>query len=240
MRRPMAGVAMILALTACQNAAPPPAASVAAPAVAPAVQAREAAARSDWRAAAPLFREAIAQAPGEIALHYELAVVATHVDDREEATREFRWVVVNASPDSQEYRLAKAWLDDASQPESTTTTTSSTKATPVLHVERAGDANLYGGVVWSSEPNGPHSTRRMQIHLYGVPNTATKEQRYTVRTDDEGRFEFKNIVAGPYKLTNRVAGKPTWRVRVDVEAGRDTGFDLHPGNSINVRDDFPE
>jgi hypothetical protein len=80
----------------------------------------------------------------------------------------------------------------------------------------------------------------MQLHLYGVANTATKDQRYSVRTDEEGRYEFKRIVAGPYKLTNRVAGRPNWRVRVEVESGRDTAFDLHPGNSMNVRDDFPE
>ena len=239
MRRTLAGAAMILALTACQSPVPPPAAPVAAPVVAPAVQAREAAARSDWRAAAALFRDAIAQAPGEVLLHYELAVVATHLDDREEATREFRWVVANASPESQEHRLAKAWLADT-EPATTATTSDTAKTSPTLHVERAGDADLYGRVAWSSEPNGPASTRRMQVHLSGLAETSTKEQRYTVRTDDEGRYEFKRIVAGPYKMTDRVAGKPTWRVRVEVQAGRDTSFDLHPGNSLGVRDDFPE
>jgi hypothetical protein len=240
--RPLAGAALVLALTACQNPAPPPpAASAPEPPVAAAVRAREAAARSDWTAAAPLFRQAIAEAPGDLALHYGLAVAATYLENREEATREFRWVLANAAPESEEYRLARTWLADSA----TTATPAGTSGTPpaplnIPHVERTGDAGLYGRVTWSAEPNGPPSTRRMQVHLYGIANSATKEQRYTVRTDDEGRFEFKRIVAGPYKLTNRVAGKPTWRVRVEVEPGRDTAFDLYPGNSTNVRDDFPE
>jgi hypothetical protein len=80
----------------------------------------------------------------------------------------------------------------------------------------------------------------MQLHLTGIPGTSSKEQRYTIRTDDEGRYEFKRIVAGPYKVTDRVAGTPTWRLRVEVEPGRDTAFDLSPTNSISVRDDFPD
>ena len=246
MFRPLAGGALILAVAACQSPAPSPPPAATTQVVAPAAErAREAAARSDWKAAAPLYREALATAAADVALHYGLAVAATHLDDPDEAKREFRWIVANASPDSQEYRLARAWLAEAT---GTTTGTASTSATgtttsrsaTTATVERSGDAGLYGRVIWASEPNGPPTTQRMQVHLYGVANTVTKDQRYTARTDEEGRYEFKRIVAGPYKLTNRVAGRPNWRVRVEVESGRDTAFDLHPGNSTNVRDDFPE
>lgn len=235
-----------MALAACNNSpAPPPTAAPATAVSSPAVRAREATRRSDWKAAAPLFREALAAAPNDLSLHYELAVVATYLEDRDEATREFRWVLANASPDSMEYRAAQSWLADAGSPAATSPTPAATAAAatgtqPVLHVERAGDAGLYGRVTWSSEPGGPHSTRRMQVHLTGLPNSPTTDQRYTVRTDEEGRYEFKRIVGGAYKLSNRVAGKPTWRLRVDLEAGRDTALDLDPGNSITVRDDFPD
>ena len=247
MSRPLAGGALLLAVAACQNPAPSPPTAATTQVVAPAaVRAREAAARADWKAAAPLYREAITAAAADVALHYGLAVAATHLDDRDEAQREFRWVVANASPDSQEYRMARAWLAEtvgatttsAAPASATGATTSGSRAT--AQVERFGDAGLYGRVIWSSEPNGPPTTQRMQLHLYGVANTVTKDQRYTVRTDEEGRYEFKRIVPGPYKLTNRVAGNPNWRVRVEIESGRDTAFDLHPGNSTNVRDDFPE
>jgi hypothetical protein len=235
-----------LAVAACQNPAPPQPAATTQVVASAADRAREAVAKSDWKAAALLYREALATAPADVALHYGLAVAASHLDEREEARREFRWVVANASPDSQEYRVAKAWLAEAMG--TTTTGTASTSATgtttsrsaTTASVERSGDSGLYGRVIWASEPNGPPTTQRMQLHLYGVANTATKDQRYSVRTDEEGRYEFKRIVAGPYKLTNRVAGRPNWRVRVEVESGRDTAFDLHPGNSMNVRDDFPE
>jgi hypothetical protein len=239
--RPLAGGALLLAVAACQNPAPAPPATSAPAVVTPAAtRAREAAARSDWKTAAPLYREAIATAPQDVTLHYELAVAATYIEDREEAQREFRWVVANAPSESEEYRLAKSYLAEAAPTTGSGTAAATTPPPRIAHVERAGDAGLYGRVTWSTDPNGPPTTRRMQVHLYGLANSVTRDQRYTVRTDDDGRFEFKRIVAGPYKLTNRVAGKPNWRVRVEVESGRDTAFDLHPGNSTNVRDDFPE
>ncbi|MBI2202413.1 MAG: carboxypeptidase regulatory-like domain-containing protein [Candidatus Rokubacteria bacterium] len=154
-------------------------------------------------------------------------------------------MLANAAPESMEYRAAKSWLADAWSPATSGSPPAAgaggaTAPPTIKHVERTGDAGLYGRVAWSSEPGGPPSIKRMQVHLTGVPDTPTTDQRYTVRTDEEGRYEFKRIVGGPYKLSNRVAGKPTWRLRVEVEAGRDTALDLTPGNSITVRDDFPE
>lgn len=240
----LAGCVLLLAFAGCKN--PPaqaPTASSPSPGTSVAERARQAVARQDWPAAAPLLRDAIAAAPGDLSLHYDLAVTASYLDDRAEATREFRWVLANAAPDSAEYRMAKSWLAEpgaASSSGAAGAATETPAPKPVLHVERTGDAGLYGQVMWSSEPGGPVSTKRMQVHLTGLPNSPTKDQRYTVRTDEDGRYEFKRIVGGPYKLTNRVAGKPTWRLRVQVEPGRDTAFDLGPGNSIAARDDFPE
>jgi hypothetical protein len=239
-RRRLAGLLLALALAACQGGPtePRPASEAQADTAA---RARQAIARRDWNAAAPLLREAVGARPADVSLHYDLAVAASYLDLRDEAIREFRWVVANAQRDSQEYKAAKSWLAEAdgggtrstaapSAPSADTSTT--------LHVERVGDAGLYGRVTWSTEPGGPASTKRMQIHLTGLPGTSAKEQRYTVRTDDEGRYQFKKIVAGPYKLSDRVAGQPVWRLKVQVEAGRESAFDLHPGNSVTTRDDF--
>jgi hypothetical protein len=41
-------------------------------------------------------------------------------------------------------------------------------------------------------------------------------------------------------LTNRVAGQPIWRLRVELKPGEEKQLDLDPGNSIAVRDDFPQ
>ena len=61
-----------------------------------------------------------------------------------------------------------------------------------------------------------------------------------VRTDQDGRYVFTKIPPGAYKLTNTVAGPPLWRLRVTIDPGRETTLDLNNGNSLTVRDDFPQ
>lgn len=243
----VAGV-LAAALVACQS--PPPASSPA-PVADAATRAREAVQRQQWTVAAPLLREAIGAKPADVSLHYDLAVAATYLEAREEAIREFRWVLANAEPSSQEYKAARSWLAEAGLLGGAPAAASAAGAEQapgsrtadrpaVLHVDRTGDAGLYGRVTWGNESGGPHSTKRMQVHLWGVPDTRTRDQRYTIRSDEEGRYEFKRIVPGAYRLSDRVAGKPSWRLRVNLEPGSDTLLDLNPGNSINVRDDFPD
>ncbi len=82
--------------------------------------------------------------------------------------------------------------------------------------------------------------KRMQLFLVGQPNSPTKLEHYTLRTDEEGNFKFPNVVPGPYKLTNRVAGRPTWRLRVDLKSSEVKVLELTPDNSVDSRDDFPE
>jgi hypothetical protein len=40
-------------------------------------------------------------------------------------------------------------------------------------------------------------------------------------------------------LTNRLAGQPIWRLRVELKPAEEKQLDLNPGNSVTVRDDFP-
>jgi hypothetical protein len=40
-------------------------------------------------------------------------------------------------------------------------------------------------------------------------------------------------------LTNRIAGEPTWRLRVQLEPGQVATLDLGESNNAKVRDDFP-
>lgn len=49
-----------------------------------------------------------------------------------------------------------------------------------------------------------------------------------------------DLLAGSYKLTNRIAGQPIWRLRVEFKPGEQKTLDLTPANSIAARDDFPE
>jgi len=82
--------------------------------------------------------------------------------------------------------------------------------------------------------------RRLQLFLVGQPDSPTKEERYNLRTDEDGSFTFPNVVPGPYMITNRVAGQPIWRLRVELKPTEEKQLDLTPDNSVAARDDFPE
>jgi hypothetical protein len=72
-----------------------------------------------------------------------------------------------------------------------------------------------------------------------VPKSPNETLQWVLRTDDSGRFAFERIPAGTYMLTNKVAGEPTWRLRVTLAPGETTTVDLSETNSAKIRDDFP-
>lgn len=218
-------------LLGCGSPAPEP------PAVDVRAEAIKAFERSDWVLAARLLREAIVHQPASVTLHYYLAISATHLQLRDEAVREFQWVLTNAPAGSAESVAAKEWLTAAgvlSGP-----ATAAAPAEPAADTSAGPVGGVRGQVVWT-DAEDPVSVSRLQIFLRGLPNTPTAEQYYVLRTQNDGRFEFKNVMPGTYKLTNRVAGKPHWRLRVDIAAGEPMTMDLNPQNSLRARDDFPE
>jgi Tfp pilus assembly protein FimT len=81
---------------------------------------------------------------------------------------------------------------------------------------------------------------KLQLFLVGQPDSPTQRERYNLRTDEHGNFKFPDVVPGPYKLTNRVAGQPTWRLRVELKASEVKVLELTPANSVAALDDFPE
>jgi hypothetical protein len=62
--------------------------------------------------------------------------------------------------------------------------------------------------------------------------------RYHLRTDEDGRYRFANVAPGIYKLSDRITGPPTWRLRVEAKPGQVVFLDLSADNSTKVRDDF--
>ncbi len=88
-------------------------------------------------------------------------------------------------------------------------------------------------VTWGQQPQA-----RLQLFLRGLRGTTTKDLQYMLRSDREGRYGFKNVVPGPYMLTDAVAGSPKWRLRVEAKPGEDLALDLTPENAASVRDDF--
>jgi len=101
--------------------------------------------------------------------------------------------------------------------------------------ETPGDSGVEGQVLWADG----RPTARQQIFLKGAPKSPNQTLQWVMRTDDNGHFAFKRIPAGTYMLTNKIAGAPTWRLRVTLAPGQTTTLDLSEANSAKVRDDFP-
>jgi len=228
--RRLAGIAALaLVLSACQGPAPTP---PAAPGPTLSSQAAEALDRGDYAAAADLFRKALAGSPESVALHYGLGVAASHLNLRSEAIAEFKWVVSRGAKGSPEVEGARRWLAGAG---ALSTAESADTAAPEARTE-PGQASLEGQMVM---PEGGGSNQRRMLVLYGLPNTATKEERHQVRTDDSGRFRFPNLPPGPYVLTDAVSGPRNWRLRVELQPSQAATLDLTPANHVKVKDDFP-
>jgi len=226
----------VVALTACGS---PPAASKAEHDIA--ADAMKAFDKADWALAGRLLREAVVTQPTSLRLHYSLAVTDTHLQLQDEAIREFRWVLAN-HPGTPEAEAARNWLLAAGALPSGGDATASSGSDPANQAAKdpdLGDSTVRGQVTWNDGPP-PIKLTRLQLFLKGLKDTPTKDVHLVLRTDEEGRFEFKRVPAGTYKLTNRIAGEPLWRVRVEVPAGQQTSVELTPQNSLRVRDDFPD
>jgi tetratricopeptide repeat protein len=224
-------VGAVVGLAGCQNAPPPPASSNAL-SVDHAAEARKAFAARDWATAAQHFRAAIAVDPGSLSLHHGLATCASWLGLTDEAKVEFNWVLAHAPAGSVEAQLAREWLASLDNEEETTTAAKPADS-------NAGDAGLQGLVTWEGPGHPLGIAPRTAIDLRGLPNSPTKGLSYYKRADKEGRYQFKRIVAGPYRLTGLVAGNPQWNLRIEVKSGENLEFDLSPGNSTASRNDFP-
>jgi hypothetical protein len=226
-----AAIVLALVLAGCQTPTrtPAPTTTVSATVtVGPGQQARDAFERRDWAAAAGSLPAALAADPDNVAVHHAAAVTATHLDAREDAIREFRWILGRTPAGSPYHQTARTWLQEAGiLPAPREAESRPPTATP--------SGTLYGRVLWGE----PGERAGLQLHLIGLPGTSTQDHRYSVRTDDDGRFEFAGIEAGTYKLSDRIAGDPSWRLRIGVEPGRDLSLDLSGDNRLPQRDDFP-
>jgi hypothetical protein len=150
---------------------------------------------------------------------------------KDEAIREFRWVVERGAKGSAEVLAALKWLAGAG------VLTVQEAAPPAVDEQRAEahTASLAGRMTLADRP----AQRRMVI-LYGLPDSPAKGERYQTRTDEGGSFRFPRVAPGAYMVTDAVAGPRNWKLRVQLQAGQATTLDLGSGNTTSLRDDFPD
>jgi hypothetical protein len=203
----------------------------------PAVLAARALAAGRYTDAALLYREALGEASGKMELHYGLAVASSYLDRRDDAIREFRWVVQYGSPKAAEVEASRQWLIRAG---ALPPAAYAVNPTGPEKERAAGNASLEGRAVFAEGGQTPQPMPRQQLFLVGQPNSPTQRERYNLRTDERGNFKFPDVVPGPYKLTDRVAGQPIWRLRVEFKASEVKVLELTPANSTASLDEFPE
>lgn len=221
-----------LFLAACNASQPAPPPKTQATDATSAVEALQA---GNYQRAAELYHRALAAEPGSVGLHYGLAVAVSYLELKDETAREFRWVLDQAPPASEEAGVARNWLVNAGllpRPSA---------LSPAV-AEQLGDeeASLEGHAVFSEDGKTPKPMRRLQLFLVGQKGSPTNDERHNLRTDEDGRFRFPRVLAGSYKLTNRIAGQPIWRLRVELKPAEEKQLELTPANSLATRDDFPE
>jgi tetratricopeptide (TPR) repeat protein len=183
-----------------------------------------------------LYRQALAEAPGKVSLHYGLGVASSHLDRRDDAVREFRWVVQYGPQTAPEVAAARQWLVRAGAlPSASLDTPAPSRST---EERQAGNASLEGRATFAEAGQAPKPMARLQLFM--VPESPTQKEYYNLRTDGEGNFKFPNVIPGRYKLIDRVAGQPIWRLRVELKPSETQVLELTPGNGLAMQDDFPE
>jgi hypothetical protein len=196
-------------------------------------KARDAMGRRDYSSAATFLRDVVVHHPADLEAHYRLGVSASHLDQPDEAIREFEWVVAHGEATGPEVHIAREWLASRmTAPVQASTAPSASRQEPPPRPEMS---SLVGRVVGAE---GAKS--RLQLFLKGAPGTPIQHEYHALRTDEQGNFRFTNVVPGDYMLTNAIAGPPTWRLRVSLTKGERFVLDLSPANQATVRDDFPE
>jgi Tfp pilus assembly protein PilF len=226
---------VLMLLAACQSPSQPTRLTSSEDA---AVLAARALAAGRYADALQLYGQALGEAPGKMELHYGLAVASSYLDHRDDAIREFRWVLQYGPPSAAEVEASRQWLIRAGAlPAAAYAATDPSRP----EQERAaGNASLEGHAVFAEGGQSPQPMQRLQLFLVGQPDSPTQRERYNLRTDEHGNFKFPDVVPGPYKLTNRVAGQPIWRLRVELKASEVKVLELTPANSVASQDDFPE
>jgi hypothetical protein len=198
--------------------------------------------RGDYAKAVELYERALTAGPDILALHYGLGVSASYFGQRQLAVRELRWVLEHGEAGSNEVKEARRWLLSAGalpHPEfSDSTVSDADESRGQARAKQQQLGAVHGRAMSGDTPATAMPMARMQLIL--KESQPPGVNYFRLRTDEQGYFRFQDVPPGVYQLTERIAGQPTWRLRVDVRPGADLNLDLTPENSTKVRDDFPD
>jgi hypothetical protein len=229
-------VALVFALTACEAAPPPPRSAE----KDTGTLATEALERGEYSRAADLYRKALGAEPERLPFHYGLGVAASYLDRRAEAVREFIWVLERGEAGSAQVKTARSWLlSVGALPRVAGTTPSPQEAREQQEnpgEQKPPQASVQGRALFGEGRSAGIPMERMTLFLDDYPKRVV---HFRIRTDEGGRFRFANVPPGIYRLTDRLAGSPRWRLRVELKPGQELTLDLDPANSTRFRDDFP-
>ena len=229
-----------LVLTSCQGSSTPAGPSSRTAPESDGILAGAALERGDYAKAAELYHRAVAASPESSALHYGLGVSASFLGQRELAVRELRWVLEHGEAGSTEVKEARRWLLSVGALPHPGFSDASASSPEEPHGQpRAKQVGaVHGRATFGDTPGAVGPMVRLQLVL--KESQPPGVNYFRLRTDEQGYFRFQDVPPGVYQLTERIAGQPTWRLRVDVRPGEDLNLDLTPENSTKVRDDFPD
>ena len=219
-------------VTGCRESSIPESAKTIAD-VEPLAKARKAMDRREYDVAVELLREVVARGPADLEAHYRLGVSASYLDQADEASREFEWVVAYGVSEAAEVQIARDWLAARTVTRTSTPTLSTVSGDP--SAAKPEMATLAGRAVG---PDGVKS--HLRLVLKGLPGTPGQGEYHRLRTDQQGNFRFADVLHGDYMLTTAGAGPPAWRLRVSLAKGQHLVLDLSPANQASARDDFPK
>jgi hypothetical protein len=215
-------LAGVVALLGCQRAPAPRSAAGGPPAPSQVVvqllaEAGRLMARGDYAAAADKYDAVLAHEPEHVTGRFGLGSAYSHLGRRAEAIEQFRWVVRQAPPQSQEHQAAKQWLISVGAwSEPGPTPAAADAAAPT---ERAtGPGRIVGRTEWP-----------------GVnPKDLFIRGRMALLRDDEGprevvrgrpfrlgdAYEFRDVQPGKYRLVAWIDRTIIWDETVSVEPGK--------------------
>lgn len=195
----------------------------------------------EYAKAAGKYQEAVAIAPGDMALRFSLGTAYSHLGRRAEAAEQFQWAVTQGDATADYYRGARRWLaragllSDGRASSATTETAGESQAQPPTK------GQVGGSLEWPGV-NSRERLIKVRVTLTGDdPGTKSVNLSRPFRLGE--RYEFRDLDPGKYRLVARAEdGAPAmelWNQRVTVEAGQMTQLALGPTNSKVSPEQFP-